>query len=103
MTGGPEVAFDSLPDLSTGDILRDIHATMERIVREIPGSDIIVVNLTREVFGIPAVRVIVSGLQNASQPLQNVPGDRLFIQPVKLGYSDKRLSFKDLYNDNHQQ
>ncbi len=103
MTGGPEVAFDSLPDLSTGDILRDIHATMERIVREIPGSDIIVVNLTREVFGIPAVRVIVSGLQNASQPLQNFPGDRLFIQPVKLGYSDKRLSFKELYNDNHQQ
>lgn len=103
LADGTEVSYASLPDLSSGDISRDILEIQSRLIKQVPNSDLIVVNLTKEEFGIPVVRVITSGLQNPSQPLQNFPQNRLFEQPIKLGFRDKPLSFKELYNDCHQQ
>lgn len=100
---GAETAYASLPNLSSGSISQDILEIQHRMQQHVPDSDLIVVNLTREEFGIPVVRVITSGLQNPSQPLQNFPQNRLFEQATKLGYRDKTLSFKELFNDCHQQ
>ncbi len=103
LAGGPEKSYSDCPDRSSGNISQDIRVIVKSIGKNSPGSDVVAVNLTREEFGIPAVRVITSGLQNPSQPLQNFPQDRLFDLPVKLGFRSKRLSFKELFNDCHQQ
>jgi ribosomal protein S12 methylthiotransferase accessory factor len=100
---GPERDYRNLPDLSSGNIASDVRKAMDLIARAVPDNDILVVNLTRESFGIPVVRVIASGLQNPSQPLQNFPGGRLFSVPVTLGYHTRELSYEELYNDRHQQ
>ncbi|WP_196772913.1 YcaO-like family protein [Pseudodesulfovibrio alkaliphilus] len=103
LAASPEVDYGTLANLSSGSISQDIQLILDRIGENVPNHDVIVVNLTREEFGIPVVRVIASGLQNPSQPLQNFPQNRLFDQPVKLGLRNERLSFKELFNDCHQE
>lgn len=96
---GAEADYASLPDLSSGSITQDIRQILSRVRQDAPQNDVVVVNLTRKELGIPVVRVIASGLQNQSQPLQNFPQNRVFTVPVTLGLRDTPLSFKELHND----
>lgn len=96
---GAETDYASLPDRSSGNISQDIRQILTRVRQGAPQNDVVAVNLTREELGIPVVRVIASGLQNQSQPLQNTPQNRVFTVPITLGLRDTPLSFKELHND----
>ena|GEM_PF-903227 len=98
---GKVIDFDEIPNLSTGTIARDIKKSVKLIKRAVPKADIIVVNLEKEIFKIPVVRVVSAGLQNASIPLQNFPEDRVFKVPKIMGYRDHELSFVEIFNDRH--
>jgi thiazole/oxazole-forming peptide maturase SagD family component len=97
------VDFARLSNKSTGSVVKDIERTISMVSEQTPTFDVVVVNLTKDIFNIPVVRVIASGLQNPSQPLQNFPRGRLFDVPVKLGLSDKKLTFGEIFNDRHPQ
>jgi len=56
-----------------------------------------VVNLTKDEFKIPVIRVIVEGLQRVAEPLISVQ-KRLFKLPEKMGYRKDELTYKKLYS-----
>lgn len=95
------IDFDDIPNLSTGTICGDIKKSIKLIKRAVSKADIVVVNLENEIFKIPVVRVISPGLQNASMPLQNFPGNRVFKVPKIMGYRDHELSFVEIFNDRY--
>lgn len=62
-----------------------------------PDCDVLFVDLTRQEFGVPAVKVIVTGdIQRLSEPLVTV-SKRLYEFPEKMAYTNKRFSYKELY------
>ncbi len=90
------ICFSNIKNMSTGSVISDIKQSIELLQKNIEGSDIIVVNLTREEFNIPVARVIVPGLQNCFEPIQCMKY-RLFDMPKKLGFIKERQEYKKLY------
>ena len=103
LPGGEIVEFSALENKSTGSVVGDIEKSCSLIAEHVPGFELVVVNLTKEIFGVPVVRVIASGLQNPYQPQQNFPGERLFNVPVALGLAEKKLNYREIFNDRHLQ
>ena len=72
-----------------------------RIRKAVPNCDVVFVNLTREAFGIPAVRVIITGdIQRLSMPLVTV-SKRMYEFQRKMGYSEKVPAYEELYMGNY--
>lgn len=70
---------------------------VNQITTVLPGSDVLFVDLTRPEFGIPVVKVLITGgIQRLSEPLVTT-SDRLYDFPVKMGYRDKPFEYKELY------
>ncbi len=69
------ISISSLIDLSSDDILNDINTILE-LLDKVGCSDVYFVDLTREEIGIPAVRVIIPGMEVYSVDPERV-GNRL--------------------------
>ncbi len=92
----PTIQFSDIKNMSTGNVVSDIEQGTKLLKKNIPESDIIVVDLTRKEFNVPVVRVIVSGLQNCFEPIQCAK-ERLFDLPKKIGITNDRKEYKKLY------
>lgn len=93
---GPRMDFREIGSASAGDVARDIATVVGCIAREIPDSDVLVVNLTSPYLGIPAVRVFTTGLQEMAKPwLYVLP--RTFELPVRLGRRGRALEYEEMY------
>lgn len=97
LKNNPTLDYGIFTNQSTGSVNGDIRKIIEFIQRAMPNGDVIVVNLTRDEFKIPTVRVIVEGLQRISEPLISVQ-KRLFELPQKLGYREDKLTYRELYS-----
>lgn len=97
LKNNPTLDYGIFTNQSTGSVNGDIRKIIEFIQRAMPNGDVIVVNLTRDEFKIPTVRVIVEGLQRISEPLISVQ-KRLFELPQKLGYRKDKLTYRELYS-----
>lgn len=82
---------------ATGSIAGEIKKIISLIQRIVPDGDVVVVNLTKDEFNIPVVRVIVEGLQRVGEPLISVQ-KRLAKLPQKMGYRKDELTYKELYS-----
>jgi thiazole/oxazole-forming peptide maturase SagD family component len=94
------IDFDEIPTGSTGSISGDIKKAVGIIKKSVPHSDVVVVNLGKELLNIPVVKVISVGLQRLSEPIQCAQ-KRLFQLPIALGYRDYELTYPQLYNDRY--
>lgn len=91
------VAMKDLPSIPVGSVEDALHQVLLRLQAAIPGCDVLFVDLTRKEFGVPAVKVMVTGdIQRLSEPLLTV-SRRLYAFPKKMGYADSVLDYKDLY------
>ena len=73
---------------------------MELLQNTVENSDVVVINLSKDIFNIPVVRVLSIGLQNCFKPIQCAQ-DRLFQMPKKLGLIKHELTYKEIYNGNY--
>ncbi len=78
-----------------------IQEVINRLRKAIKDLDIIVVDMTRETFGVSVVRVIITGdFQVLNVPLISV-SPRLLEFPIKMGYSDRKFRYDELYMGNY--
>ncbi len=90
--------YHQVPSRATDSVAGDIGLITTILRESIPNSDVIVVNLTKEALGVPVVRVVVEGgLQRFAKPTI-AAHQRLFELPVKMGFSQHRLDFRELFN-----
>lgn len=93
MSEYPIKMFDSVDGM--------LEEVLLRIRKAVPNCDVVFVNLTREAFGIPAVRVIITGdIQRLSMPLVTV-SKRMYEFQRKMGYSEKVPAYEELYMGNY--
>ena len=94
-------SMDFYPESKYSDVDSVIKEVVNRLKKAIENLDIIIVNMTRDFFGIPVVRVIITGnIQVLNVPLISV-SPRLFEFPVKMGYSNRALRYEELYMGNY--
>jgi oxazoline/thiazoline synthase len=92
------VDYNTLKHQTTDSVAGDLRQTIAQMQGCIPDADVIVVNLTQEVFDIPVVRVLVSGgVQRFAEPTMSVCR-RLFDLPVNMGFRSHKLTFNELFN-----
>ena len=65
LQGTTQRSFSEAPDFASDDVVQDVRATLARL-RDAGMDEAIVVDLTREEFGIPVVRVVIPGLEGDS-------------------------------------
>ena len=94
---GESLSMSQVPDMTTGTVAGDTTKALRLLAERIPGLQAVGVNLTNPDLGIPVVRVIASGLQPLSHPLQAVQ-ERLFTVPCAMGMRDTRLTYRELFN-----
>ena len=93
----PKFDYGLFSDQATRSVIGDIKKIISLIQRVVPDGDVVVVNLTKDEFNIPVVRVVVEELQRVAEPL--ISGQRrLFKLPQKLGYRNNELTYKELYS-----
>ena len=97
---GGQVDFSEIPNHSSGRVAKDIRKTVELLQNTVENSDVVVINLSKDIFNIPVVRVLSIGLQNCFKPIQCAQ-DRLFQMPKKLGLIKHELTYKEIYNGNY--
>ncbi|MCD5401011.1 TOMM precursor leader peptide-binding protein [candidate division NPL-UPA2 bacterium] len=98
MNNGQSLNYNQFENKATDSVGGDIRKIMSYLQSSIPDVDVVVVDLTKEVFNVPAVRVIVSGgLQRSGEPNLSI-SRRLFELPKMLGYRQNKLTYKELYN-----
>ena len=91
------ISFSSIPTMKFSSVDEALKYVVNQITTVLPGSDVLFVDLTRPEFGIPVVKVLITGgIQRLSEPLVTT-SDRLYDFPVKMGYRDKPFEYKDLY------
>jgi len=90
--------YRGIPNQATESVCGDIRKILFHMQRCIPAVDVVVVNHTKQAFGVPVVRIVVQGgLQRFAKPtLSGVT--RLFELPRELGYRKNRLSYLELFN-----
>lgn len=89
----PEIKYPSVDF-----IIKEVIARLKKAIEDL---DIIVVDMTRESFGVPVVRVIITGdFQVLNVPLLSV-SPRLLEFPMKMGYSDRKFRYDELYMGNY--
>lgn len=94
-------SMDFYPETEYSNVDSVIKEVISRLNKAIEGLDIIIVNMTRDFFGIPVVRVIITGnFQVLNIPLIAV-SPRLFEFPVKMGYSNRAFRYDELYMGNY--
>ncbi len=82
---------------ATSSVTGDIKKIISLLHKPIQDVDVIVVDLTKELLTIPAVRVILGGgIQRIAEPILST-SRRLFELPQKLGYRKEKLTYKELY------
>ena len=92
-----KVAMKDLPCIHVDSVDDALHQVIQRLQAAMPGCDVLFIDMTRKEFGVPAVKVIVTGdIQRLSEPLITV-SRRLYEFPKKMGYADLVLDYKDLY------
>ncbi len=94
---GEHLSMSQVPDMTTGSVSGDRKKTLQILSERIPGLQAVWVNLTNPTLGIPVVRVIASGLQPLSHPLQAIQ-ERLFTVPCIMGMRDTPLTYRELFN-----
>lgn len=82
----PARAFTSVPAFESRSLDEDVSRELGQL-RAAGISEVVVVDLTREEFGIPVVRVIIPGLEG---PVTTVPSCRLGSRAMKLIASQSR-------------
>lgn len=100
-TGGT-IQFSDLRDRSTSDLAEDIEVLMKTL--EKGGLEVLVVDNTREDLAIPAVKVLIPGIQRVDwawlfgNELLGSGSDRVFSVPHRLGLVDppRRLGELDI-------
>lgn len=93
-------ALRSMSDFPSA-IVSTVDEALEYVVKKLkcamPDCDILFVDLTREEFGIPAVKIIITGdIQRLSEPLVTV-SERLYTFSKKMGYSQECPRYEELY------
>jgi ribosomal protein S12 methylthiotransferase accessory factor len=94
---GNTLSMDDVPNLTSGTVAGDLKKTLRTVTKRVPGAQVLGVDLTDPHIGIPVVRVISSGLQQLSHPLQVVQ-DRLFTVPCTMGARTTPLRYMELFN-----
>ncbi|MUM78837.1 TOMM precursor leader peptide-binding protein [Pseudodesulfovibrio sp. F-1] len=94
---GGRISMGHVPNMTTGTVSGDLRKALEILSEKVPGIQVAAVNLTDPHIGIPVVRVIPAGLQQLSHPIQAVQ-DRLFTVPCTMGFREKPLKYKELFN-----
>lgn len=97
LSKGEQVDFSEIPNHSSGRVAKDIRKTVELLQNTVENSDVVVINLSKDIFNIPVVRVLSIGLQNCFEPIQCAQ-DRLFQMPKRLGLMKRELTYKEIYN-----
>lgn len=89
--------ISQIKNMSFETVDQSIEYVISRIKAVQPDADILFVDLTREGIGIPVVKVLITkGTQLMGEPLL-VASERLFEFQRKMGYSDKRQEYTELY------
>ena len=95
-----EAIYKSITDLPServSSVDMALEVALKKLRNAMPDCDVLFVDLTRQEFGVPAVKVIVTGdIQRLSEPLVTV-SKRLYEFPEKMAYTNKRFSYKELY------
>lgn len=95
--GGVIKSVQDLPSRMFNHVDEALQYVVNQLKVKLPDCDVLFVDLTRKEFGIPAVKVIVTGdIQRLSEPLVTV-SKRLFDFPVHMGYGKNPSEYKDLY------
>lgn len=94
--GRCKIKFGKIPNLSSGNMKKDIKICTEMVNHL--GMDVIIVDLTRPNIGFSVVRVLIPGLQ----PIYNYNfprySRRLFEMPRLLGYKGRNSIKEEMYN-----
>lgn len=80
---------------------KSVNAILDEVIgllkSRLPNCDVLYVNLTHKVLGVPVVRIIVTGdIQRLNYPLISV-SPRTYNFNHIMGYGEKTVSFEDLY------
>ena len=90
-------SITDLPSERVSSVDMALEVALKKLRNAMPDCDVLFVDLTRQEFGVPAVKVIVTGdIQRLSEPLVTV-SKRLYEFPEKMAYTNKRFSYKELY------
>jgi len=93
-----ELDYSQFYNQATNSVTDDIKKVIALLQNSIPDIDVVVVNLTKEILGIPVVRVIVGGgIQPIAEPILST-SKRLLDLPQKFGYRSEKLTYEELYN-----
>jgi len=91
----PEIIpFGSIPNISTRDILENIQICVDAL--KAIGSEVFVVDLSRQDIPFPAVRVLATRMQPRLNRDSMRLSDRFFEVPVKLGFRVEPLPVSDI-------
>lgn len=94
---GAKKDLSEFPKYDFSTVSEILTFAMEKIKKAIPDSDILFVDLSREAFQIPAVKVIITGdIQRLCEPLLSV-SDRIYSFQKSMGYSNEVPRYEDFY------
>lgn len=94
--GHNKLDYNSLKNESTQSIPMDLKKASRQILNAVPDTDIIYLDLTNKTLGIPVVKVLVPGLQQATQiPFNFV--DRMFTVPQQMQATQAATVPADFY------
>jgi ribosomal protein S12 methylthiotransferase accessory factor len=94
--GAKTVPFGAFANLSSGAVSADIASAVSLIADGVPGSDVVVVDVTSPHLDVPVVRVLTVGLQEMAKPWTYVL-PRTFRVPLELGRLPTVRDYSSMY------